>query len=47
MVNFYFEDAFQNKIISYQKFQYLIEQVSIIRKLAYGVLKSEKVRFAI
>lgn len=47
MVNFYFEYAFQNKIISYQKFQYLIEQVSIIRKLAYGVLKSEKVRFAI
>ena len=42
MVDYYFEYLFLNRIISFKKYKYLVDQVITIRKLAYGVLKNEK-----
>lgn len=42
MVDFYFEYLYLNKIISFKKYKDLVEEIVIIRKLAYGVLKNEK-----
>lgn len=42
MVDFYFEYLYQNKIISFKKYQGYVESIIVIRKLAYGVLKNEK-----
>lgn len=42
MIDFYFEYLYQNKIISFKKYQGYVESIIVIRKLAYGVLKNEK-----
>lgn len=42
MVDFYFEYLYSHRIISFNKYNALVELVITIRKLAYGVLKNEK-----
>ncbi len=42
MTDFYLEYYYQNRNISFKKYKDLIDEIIMIRKLAYGVLKNEK-----
>lgn len=42
MVDFYFECSYMMKIISFKKYHEFGNQIIIIRKMAFGLLKNEK-----
>ena len=42
MCDFYLEYVYLNRIISFDKYKFLVDKIITIKKLAYGMIKDEK-----
>lgn len=43
MIDFYLESAYKEKMLSFQKHNYFVKKIIVIRKMGYGLLNSEEV----